>query len=195
MILQENDPYRGPSFSLGNRLLRALWGIVYILLFRLSPRPLHAWRIMLLQLFGAKIGRRCHIRPSVKIWAPWNLKMGNHSGVGDGVNLYCMDKIDIGDFVAISQGVILCCGTHDYNSLNFQLVVKPIVIDTHAWICADAFLHPGVVIPEGVVIGARAVVTKSPPIGWTVHAGNPCKQVAWRTNHRTIDSCSDMSIG
>jgi putative colanic acid biosynthesis acetyltransferase WcaF len=185
MILQENDPYRGPSFSLGNRLLRALWGIVYILLFRPSPRTLHFWRIMLLRLFGAKIGRGCHFYPNVKIWAPWNLKVGNHSGVGDGANLYCMDKIEIGDFVAISQGAVLCGGTHDYNSKNFQLVAKPINVGTYAWICAEAFLHPGVVIPEGAVVGARAVVTKSLKEGWAVYAGNPCKQVALRTKQKT----------
>ena len=179
-MLQGNDPFRGPSFSLGNRLLRAVWGGVYFLLFRISPRPFHFWRVFLLRLFGAKIGKECHIYPSVQVWAPWNLKMGNHSGAGDRANLYCMGLIEIGDFVSISQGVMLCGGTHDYNSPNFQLVIKPIVIGSHAWVCAEAFLHPGVVVPEGVVIGARAVVTKSLPLEWAVYAGNPCKQVALR---------------
>jgi putative colanic acid biosynthesis acetyltransferase WcaF len=183
MILQGNDPYRGPSFSLGNRLLRAVWGGVYLLLFRVSPRPFHAWRVLLLRLFGARIGRGCHIYPSVRVWAPWNLKIGNHSGVGDDANLYCMDKIEIGDFVAISQGAVLCCGTHDYNSPNMQLVVKPIVIGSRAWVCAEAFLHPGVVVPEGAVIGARSVVTKSLPMEWAVYTGNPCKQIALRTRN------------
>ena len=109
--------------------------------------------------------------------------MGNYSGAGDGVNLYCMGQIEIGDFVAISQGAVLCGGTHDYNSPNLQLVVKPIVISSYAWICAEAFLHPGVVVPEGAVVGARAVVTKSLPLAWAVYTGNPCKQVALRTKN------------
>ncbi len=183
MILQDNDPYTGPSFTLSNRLLRTLWGLVYILFFRFSPRPFHAWRILLLRLFGSQIGWGCHIYPSVKIWAPWNLKIGNHSGIGDGANIYCMDKIAIGNFVAISQGVVLCSGTHDYNSPNLQLVTKPISVGTHAWICADAFIHPGVVVVEGVVVGARSVVTKSLPIEWAVYTGNPCKQIALRKRH------------
>ena len=183
MILQDNDPYRGASFSLGNRLMRAVWGLVYLLLFRFSPRPLHAWRSFLLRLFGAKIGMDCHIHPSVKIWAPWNLKVGNYSGVGEDVNLYCMDKIEVGDFVAISQGSFLCCGTHDYNSPNMQLVAKPIVIGTHAWICVEVFLHPGVVVPEGAVVGARSVVTKSLLREWAVYTGNPCKQIAVRKKY------------
>lgn len=181
MMIQGNDTYTQPSFSRSNRVARGLWGVVWLFLFRPSPRPLHVWRRLLLRLFGAQIGQGCHIYPNVKVWAPWNLVMGCHTGVGDGANLYCMDKFEIGDFVAISQGAVLCGGTHDYNSPNMQLVIKPIVIGTHAWICAEAFLHPGVVVPEGAVVGARAVVTKSLPTAWTVYAGNPCVQVGLRT--------------
>lgn len=183
MILQGNDPYRGPSFSLSNRMLRALWGVVYLLFFRISPRPFHIWRNFLLKLFGAKLGQHVHVYPSVKIWAPWNLRIGDFVGVGNGATLYCMDLITIGDHAVISQGAHLCGGTHDYNSENFQLMVKPIVIGARAWVCAEAFIHPGVTVPEGAVVGARAVVAKSLPEPWAVYAGNPCRQVAIRQRH------------
>jgi putative colanic acid biosynthesis acetyltransferase WcaF len=88
-----------------------------------------------------------------------------------------MDKIIIGDYAVISQGAHLCGGTHDYNSENFQLVIKPIVIGARAWICAEAFIHPGITVPDGAVVGARAVVTKSLSTAWAVYAGNPCRQV------------------
>lgn len=182
MILQGNDPFRGPSFSLTNRLLRALWTVAYILLFRISPRPFHLWRVFLLRIFGARIGSGCHIYPSATVWAPWNLVIGDHVGIADGVTLYCMDKIRIGDFAVVSQGAHLCGGTHAYNSENFQLVAKPILVGDHVWVCAEAFIHPGVNLPEGAVIGARAVVTKTLPEPWAVYAGNPCRQVA-RRNH------------
>ncbi len=184
MILEGNYPYREPSFSLGNRALRAVWGMVNLPFFRASPRPFHAWRILLLRIFGAQIGRGCHIYPGVKVWAPWNLVLGNYVGVADGVTLYSMNKITIGDYAVISQGAYLCGGTHDYNSNNFQLISKPIVIGANAWVCAEAFIHPGVILPEGVVVGARAVVTKDLAVPWAVYAGNPCQQVALR---RRID--------
>ena len=177
MILKGNNSYRGPSFTLLNRFLRVIWNVVYILLFRSSLSSLHAWRIFLLRVFGAQIGRGCHVYPSVKIWAPWNLRLGNYVGVADGVTLYCMDKIVMGDYVVISQGAHLCGGTHDYNSENFQLVAKPIVIYAYVWVCAEAFLHPGVIVSEGVVVGARAVVAKSLMDPWAVYAGNPCRQI------------------
>lgn len=180
MIIQDNDPYRGPSFSFSHRLRRQLWNTAYLIFFRPSPRPFHAWRAFVLRLFGATLGTGCHIYPSVKIWAPWNLQIGNFVGVGDGAILYCMEKTTIGDYAVISQGAHLCAGTHDYNSKNFQLIIKPIVISSHVWICAEAFIHAGVVVPAGAVIGARAVVTKSLSKTWTVYAGNPCREVAIR---------------
>ena len=184
MIIQGNDPYREPSFTLAHRLRRQAWNIVQALLFSTSPRPLHAWRAWLLRLFGATLGKGCHVYPGVKVWAPWNLKLGSFIGVADGVTLYCMDRIEIGDYAVISQGAYLCGGTHNYNSANFQLLVKPIWIGAHAWICAEAFIHPGVVVPEGVVVGACAVVTKSPAQPWSVYAGNPAIQVGKRVNSR-----------
>jgi len=161
-------------------MARQLWNVVYALAFRLTPRPLHAYRAAVLRLFGAKLGRGCHVYPSVRIWAPWNLQFGDYVGVGDRANLYSMDKITIGDHAVISQGAHLCCGTHDYDSSNFQLVTKPIVIDRRAWVCAEAFIHPGVTIPEGSVVGARAVVTKNLPKPWTVYAGVSCREVGTR---------------
>ena len=182
-MIEENDPCLEPSFVLRHRLRRQLWNVVHALLFRISPRPCHAWRARLLRLFGAQLGKNCHVYPGVKVWAPWNLRLGNFVGVGDGATLYCMDRIEIGDYAVISQGAHLCGGTHDYNSANFQLVIKPIVIGARAWVCAEAFIHPGVVVPEGAVIGARAVVTRSLVTPWAVYAGNPAIQVGKRRNN------------
>lgn len=115
-----------------------------------------------------------NVRPSAKIWAPWNLEMGKQSAISDEVNVYSMAKITLGAKVVVSQGAHLCAGSHDYESKNFQLFSQPITIREQAWICAETFIGPGVTIGEGAVIGARAVVSKDMP-AWTVCAGNPCK--------------------
>jgi putative colanic acid biosynthesis acetyltransferase WcaF len=175
-ILKNIDPYTQPSFSLKNRLARAIWGIVYTLLFRTSPRSFHAWRSFLLRCFGAKIGKDCHVYPKARIWAPWNLVMDDRAGMADDVNCYSMAVISLGKKVVISQGTYLCTGSHDYEDPSFQLYAKPISIGDNAWLCAESFICPGVTVHEGAVIGARAVVTKDMP-AWTVCAGNPCKPV------------------
>ena len=180
MIVQGNQPYTEASFSLKNRIGRQVWNTVWLLLFRPSPRPMHDWRNLLLRLFGARLGRQTHIYPTVKIWAPWNLRIGDHVGVADGVTIYNMALIDIGDYAVVSQGAHLCGGTHDYNSANFQLCARPIHIGVHVWICAEAFLAPGVSVADGAVVGARSVVTRALDEPWTVYAGNPCKRVGAR---------------
>jgi len=180
MLIVKNKFDGSPCFSLKNRLLRVLWGLIYFSLFRFSPRPLHFWRSFLLRLFGATVGKKCHIYPSVKIWAPWNLVLGQSIGIGDRTIIYSMDKITIKDYVVISQGAHLCAGSHDVNSPSFQLITLPIVIERYVWICAESFINPGVSVAEGSVIGARGVVAKSIVEPWCIWAGVPVKKIGLR---------------
>lgn len=173
------DTYTGASFSMNNRIRRVVWNSVYTLLFRYSPRPLHSWRSMLLRLFGAKVGNNVHVYPKVKIWAPWNLILNDECGVGNGAQIYNQGQITLGYRSIISQGVYLCAGTHDYTKRGHPLVTAPIVVGAHAWVAAEAFVHPGITIGEGAVVGARSVVVKDIP-KWMVCAGNPCKPLKER---------------
>lgn len=168
-----SDTYTGPSLPLNDRLRRFLWNAVALLLFRPSPRPLHGWRSFLLRLFGAKIGRGVHVYPTVSIWAPWRLEIGDETGVGDHAILYSQAEICIGRRSVISQGAHLCAGTHDYTQPGFSLITRPITIGDHVWVAAEAFVHPGVTIPNGTVVAARSVVLKDLP-EWMVCSGFPC---------------------
>ena len=167
------DTHTGPSFTIRNRLGIIAWGLASLLLFRFSPKPLHAWRSFLLRCFGAKVGHGVHVYPGVKIWAPWNLDLADSCGIGNGATLYCLGKITVGRQAVISQGVHLVTGTHDYTKPGFPLIIMPISVGDQAWIAAEAFVHPGVIIGQGCVIGARSVVTRSMP-DWMVCAGHPC---------------------
>jgi putative colanic acid biosynthesis acetyltransferase WcaF len=138
---------------------------------------MNGFRIILLRLFGAKIGRNVNVRSSVKIWAPWNLEIGNNVGFGDGVHLYSMNKIFIDDYCVVSEGAQLCCGTHNYNSINFELTTAPIRLNKWVWLCTNAFVGPGVTLPEGTVLGAVSVIVKSIDKPWGVYGGNPVKRI------------------
>ena len=177
--MTNTDTIKGASFSLKNRLARLLWHIIAFIFFKYSPKPLHAWRSFLLRLFGAKVGKGVHVYPKVSIWAPWNLILKDECGIANGVTLYSQGRITVGKRAVISQGAHLVAGTHDYTKLGFPLYTKPIVIGDYAWVAADSFIHPGVEIGEGAVIGARAVVTKNMP-PWMVCSGHPCKSIKVR---------------
>jgi putative colanic acid biosynthesis acetyltransferase WcaF len=159
--------------------MRAIWGTVWLLLFRPTPKVLHGWRRFLLRLFGARIGRGAVVHPSVRVWAPWNLTMGDHSCLAPFVDCYSVAPITLGQYAAVSQYSFLCAATHDYSSLARPLVVAPITIDMHAWVCADVFIGPGVRIEEGAVVGARSSVFRNVQ-SWTVVAGNPAHPIRER---------------
>jgi putative colanic acid biosynthesis acetyltransferase WcaF len=173
------DTLTGPSFSIRNRAARVLWNLVYILFFRLSPKPLHGWRSFILRCFGAKVGNGVHVYPRVRIWAPWNLELHDECGIGSDAILYSQGKITIGKRAVISQGVNICTGTHDYTYAGMPLVTRPIYIGANVWIAAEAFIHPGVTIANGCVIGARSVVVNDMP-EWMVCSGHPCKPLKLR---------------
>jgi putative colanic acid biosynthesis acetyltransferase WcaF len=179
MIKEDIDPFNEPSFYASNRVARVIWTIVWSLLFRTSPTSLHVWRACLLRCFGAKVGRGCHVYPSVRIWAPWNLELDDEVGIGNGVTCYSIARISIGKRAVVSQGAHLCTGSHDYNSASFQLIASPIAIEDRAWVASEAFIGPGVTIREGAVVGARAVVTKDVD-AWAVVGGNPAKVIGKR---------------
>jgi putative colanic acid biosynthesis acetyltransferase WcaF len=160
------------NLSLGNKIARTLWHVVWLLFYRPTPRFMHAWRRMLLRLFGAKLGKGVHPYPSARIWAPWNLEMGDHACLSEHVDCYCVDKIRIGAHSTISQYSFLCTASHDYTKAGMPLVTAPIGIADRVWITADVFVGPGVQIGEGAIITARSSVFTDIPAGM-VARGNP----------------------
>lgn len=169
-------PQRTSPHSASNRLARVAWAVVYRLLFRPSPRPLHAWRNWLLRLFGARLHPTARVYPTAKVWAPWLLTMAEKSTLGDDVDCYCVGGIEIGAFTTVSQYAHLCGATHDFNRESFPLEPRPIRIGSRCWIAADVFVAPGVTIADGVVVGARSGVFRDLP-AWVVAAGTPARAV------------------
>lgn len=166
------------NYSNKELVWRVLWGFGQ-LFFRWTPRTSFAWRRFILRCFGAKVGARVRTYPSTRVFFPWNLSIGDWSAVGENVLIYNLGRVAIGQKVTISHGAHLCAGTHDYSQIDFPLLKPPIRIEDQAWICADAFLGPGIVIGEGAVVGARGVVTKDVD-SWSMVAGNPARLIGTR---------------
>lgn len=177
----ESNIFTGaPSFSLRNRLTRALWMLTWALLASWTPPPMHRWRIALLRLFGAKIGSGCRVYRDTKVWFPPNLTMEDHAILGRGVEIYDQGPILIGSHAIISQRAFLCSGTHDISDPAFQLITRPIKIGARAWVAAEAFVGPGVTIGEGAVLAARGTAFRD-LAPWTVYRGNPAEAIKSRS--------------
>ncbi|MGF7046300.1 putative colanic acid biosynthesis acetyltransferase WcaF [Paenibacillus sp. DS2015] len=169
------DLYNQSGYSRGRSgAIVLLWWLVQGSLFRFSLHPMYKWRNFLLRCFGAQIGQNVQIRASAKFTYPWKVKIGNYSWIGDQVEFYSLDHIEVGEHCIVSQRSYLCTGTHDIYDIKFSLLTKPIKIEDGAWVASDVFVYPGVTIGEMAVIAARSTVTKSIPAN-EIHAGAPAQ--------------------
>jgi putative colanic acid biosynthesis acetyltransferase WcaF len=185
-----NDAYTRPAFSRRNRAARVLWNLCWLLLYRPSPRPMHAWRAALLRLFGATLGPACHFYPRSRVWAPWNLRCADHVGAADGVEIYNPSLIELGSHVILSQDSYLCGATHDYNDPCFPLVSYRMKLHPYAWICARAIVAPGLHVGEGAVLGLGSVATRDLD-PWTVYSGHPAQPLRKRQPHPDVPAAEN----
>lgn len=168
-----------PDFRGRSVFVVQLWWLVQATLFAWSPQFMYGWRNFLLRLFGATIGVGVLIRPTVRVTYPWKLSIGDHSWIGDGVELYTLGEIKIGTNVSISQRSYLCTGSHDFSKVSFDIYARPIIIQDQVWIASDVFVMPGTTVGFGCVVGARSTVLKDLPPG-KVCIGNPAVPVKYR---------------
>lgn len=169
------------NYTIGDKLIRMSWRMVEAVFFRPFRGVLfNRWRLFLLRMFGARIGKGCKVAASATVWAPWNLTMGDYVCIADGVDCYSADQITLDDYSTVSQRAYLCSASHDISLLERPFISAPIHLEKHTWVCAEAFVGPGVTLGEGAIAAARAVVVR-PVAGWKVVAGNPAKVVKDRT--------------
>jgi len=161
----------------------AAWLLSRAVLFRPSLLRAYRMKASALRIFGAKVGVGVVVKPGVKIAFPWKLALGNHVWLGEDAFLLNLAPIEIGSNVCISQRAFLCAGNHDWSDVSFRLIVKPIVVEDGAWICANVFVAPGVTVGANAVITAGSVVVEDVPPGM-VCSGNPCVPVKERKMRR-----------
>lgn len=165
------------------KVKRAIWNCSSFFLFRIFPTKLfRLWRIMLLKIFGAEIEWDAEVYSSVKIWAPWKLKMGHRACLGPDVICYNQDWVILEDDAVVSQYAYLCTASHNVDMLNTahdSLVISPIWIKEKAWIGSKAFVGLGVCVGKAAVVGATASVYKSVE-DYHVVGGNPAKTLKIR---------------
>jgi putative colanic acid biosynthesis acetyltransferase WcaF len=173
----------GATFSFANRVTRAVWAVVWTLLARWTPPPLHFWRRWLLLMFGARVAPGARVHASVKVWLPANLTLGRNVLIGPGVWLYNQGRITVGDRSVISQRAHLCASSHDIGDPDFQLVLRPVTIGEQCWIASEAFVGPGVTMGDRAVLSARGVLFRdAEPDG--IYRGNPAVKVRQRAFRR-----------
>lgn len=158
------------------KVRRALWNVVCLLLFRpFGTKVFRLWRIALLRLFGAQVDWCAEVYSSARVWAPWQLVMGQGSCLGPHTIVYNQARVTLRQDVCVSQYAYICTAGHNLdqpNNAQTGLVVAPVVLETAVWIGTRAFIGMGVEIGSGAVVGACACVFHD-VASRTVVGGNP----------------------
>lgn len=146
--------------TIGAKFKYACWLFISNCFFLTNiPYP-SSFKVFLLRMFGAKIGKDCVIKPWVKIKLPWNLTIGNFVWLGESAWLDNISEVCIGNHVCISQNALLLTGNHDYNLKSFDLRSKSIHIKDGVWVCANATVTGGVILNSHSVVGVGVTISK-----------------------------------
>ncbi len=152
---------------------------------RLGKASCQCYRKWLLRyVFQMEIAPKVVIYGWDTIRAPWNIRIGTGSVVGNDAMLDGRNGIEIGNNVNISTGIKIYTEQHDLNDPWFRCQDKggPVVIGDRAWISSHSIILPKVHVREGAVLASGALTAKDlEPFG--VYAGVPAKKIGERSRN------------
>jgi len=164
----------------GSKLSRLIWYFINAIIFNSALFPISSFKVLMLRVFGAKIGKGVVIKPSVNIKYPWKLEIDDFSWIGEEVWIDNLAKVQVGKSCCVSQGALLLCGNHNYSSSKFDLMIGEIHLENGAWIGANSIVCPGTVVKNHAVLSAGSLA-KGILEPYSVYQGNPAVKIKDRT--------------
>jgi putative colanic acid biosynthesis acetyltransferase WcaF len=160
----------------GNKIKIITWYFVNILFFKNSLNPFSGLKVLILKLYGAKIGSNVLLKPSINIKYPWKLTLGDYSMIGENVWIDNLDEVIIGSNVCISQGAILLSGNHNYKKTSFDLILGKIILEDGVWICAKSIVCANVICKTHSILSVNSTATNNLE-PYTIYSGTPAVKV------------------
>lgn len=146
-----------------------------------------------------KISHHCRMLGTIVCKEKATVSIGSYSTIQTGVNLLCLEKIEIGHYVGIGSGTLLvdnnnhstdpvewvkhrirtAPGGVGYPGLGNGWELSdsaPIIIGNAVWIGANSIILKGVTIGDGSIVARNSFVTKDVP-PYTIVGGFPAKVI------------------
>lgn len=172
--------YNNSWYQPESKLKILLWYCVNRLFFNSSiPYP-STTKCIILNHFGAKIGKNVCIKPKVNIKYPWFLEIGDSTWIGENVWIDNLTKVTIKSNVSISQGAMLLCGNHNYKKSTFDLMLGEIILEDGVWIGAQSVVCPGITCHSHSILTVGSIATKNLE-SYSIYQGNPAIKIKERT--------------
>ncbi len=179
MATTQLNTFNNSWYKPGSAIQRVMWYFTHMAFFR-SAFPFSSFKVFLLRMYGARVGKGVVIKPHVRIKYPWLLELGNHIWIGEDVWIDNLGKVAIADHCCLSQGAMLLCGNHDYSKSTFDLMVGDITLEQGVWIGAKATVCPGVTCGSHSVLSVGSVATKNLE-AYSIYQGVPAVKIKDRT--------------
>jgi acetyltransferase-like isoleucine patch superfamily enzyme len=136
-------------------------------------------KFLYIHIYRMKIGAKSNIQMGVRVYAPWNIVIGDNCSIGYNSLLDGRRKITIFNNVDIAGEVRLMTLGHDLNDADYGTKGASIVIMNDASLFMGVSVLPGVTIAEGSAVGMNALVTKDTD-PWCIYGGNPARKIGAR---------------
>lgn len=164
------------TFPKQGKIKSILWFYTNAIIFKTALFPGSRFKVLLLRLFGASVGKSVVIKPHVNIKYPWHLQIGDYSWIGEAVWIDNLALVSIGRNVCLSQGSMLLTGNHDYKDPAFGLITGGITLADGVWIGARAIVNQGILAGSHAVLCCGAVASKH-LAAFSVYQGNPAVKI------------------
>jgi acetyltransferase-like isoleucine patch superfamily enzyme len=145
-----------------------------------------------LQIEGhVEVGSACRFRDHLimRTHGKGKIVFGSHSGC----SYYCIieaeELVQIGNATAITE----FCVIRDTNHLIYGTdahwaftphITRPIIIGDNVFVGSRSYIHPGVTIEEGAIIGVGSVLIEGTHVGpYEIWAGVPARKIGHRTEN------------
>jgi acetyltransferase-like isoleucine patch superfamily enzyme len=142
------------------------------------------FKVSLLKIMGAKIGKNVFIYPGVWITPGKNLTIGNDVDLAKDVIITTTGGVFIGDRTLVGYRSQILSANHTIPPIGEPFPISgdsygKIYISNDVWIGANCIITAGVSIGEGAVIAAGSVVTKN-VLANSIVGGVPSKLIKMR---------------
>lgn len=116
------------------------------------------------------------------------ITLGNHVYIGPEAYFWGRGGITIGNNVIFGPRVSIHTTNHRYENADYipydnHSIMRKVTIEDNVWVGGHSLILPGVIIHEGAIIAAGAVVTKDVP-SCAIVGGNPARVIKYRNIDR-----------
>ncbi len=143
------------------------------------------------------IGAHCIVTRSAKLVAPESISIGDYVRIGPDCHLDGTGGITIGDGTIFGPQVSILTASHNYDQSELMPydnteILRSVTVGRGVWCGRQTLIVPGVVIGDGAVIAAGAVVTRNVAAGAVV-GGNPAKEIKVRSDLEAMSKAIEES--